>query len=121
MLVPVLMVRDVVEALAFLTGVLDFRLLQATPPEAPFYAVLLRGGDELHLNRAPEPGRCGGATVIVVCDDVDSLFAAFGARGLAPASKADSPVHAGPIDQSWGTREVYVDDPSGNTIVFQQR
>jgi hypothetical protein len=29
-------------------------------------------------------------------------------------------VHAGPIDQTWGTREFYVDDPDGNTLRFTQ-
>jgi hypothetical protein len=29
-------------------------------------------------------------------------------------------VHEGPLDQSWGTREFYVDDPDGNTIRFTQ-
>ena len=29
-------------------------------------------------------------------------------------------VHEGPIDQSWGTREFYVDDPDGNTLRFTQ-
>ena len=24
----------------------------------------------------------------------------------------------GPIDRSWGTRELYVDDPDGNTLRF---
>lgn len=34
----------------------------------------------------------------------------------------DSPqgVHEGPINQSWGTREFYVDDPDGNTLRFTQ-
>jgi hypothetical protein len=29
-------------------------------------------------------------------------------------------VHEGPLDQTWGTREFYVDDPDGNTIRFVQ-
>ena len=29
-------------------------------------------------------------------------------------------VHEGPIDQSWGTREVYGDDPDGNTLRLTQ-
>ena len=27
-------------------------------------------------------------------------------------------VHEGPINQTWGTREFYVDDPDGNTLRF---
>jgi len=121
MLIPMMIVRDVPEALTFYTSVLDFKLALAMPEEAPFYAILTRGSDELHLNLSPGQGRFGHCSAIVLCDDVDALFASFRARGLPVTSKADSPVHEGPLDQSWGTREVYIDDPSGNTLVFQQR
>lgn len=121
MIVPVLMVRDVPEAIAFHTGVLDFKLAFASPDEAPFYAVLTRGADELHLNLAPEQKRAGHSSTMVVCGDVDAAFASFVARGLSVPARPQSPVHEGPLDQTWGTREVYIDDPSGNTIIFQQR
>jgi hypothetical protein len=29
-----------------------------------------------------------------------------------------TPIHLGPIDQSWGVREMYVLDPDGNCIRF---
>jgi catechol 2,3-dioxygenase-like lactoylglutathione lyase family enzyme len=121
MLIPVLIVRDVPEAIAFYTGVLDFELASATPPEAPFYAILTRGADELHINLTHEQKSFGQTSSIVLCDDVDALFASFVARGLSAPTKQNSPVHDGPLDQTWGTREVYIDDPSGNTIIFQQR
>lgn len=121
MIIPVLMVRDMREAIAFYTGVLDFELVFASPDEAPFYAVLTRGSDELHVNLTPGQGRFGHSSAIVVCDDVDAVFASFISRGLSVPTRAESPVHEGPLDQTWGTREVYVDDPSGNTIIFQQR
>jgi len=121
MLIPLLIVRDMPEAIAFYTQVLDFELASAMPEEAPFYAVLTRGGEEMHLNLTPGESRFGHGSAIVVCEDVDALFAGFVARGLAVPGRANSPVHAGPLDQSWGTREVYVDDPSGNVLVFQQR
>jgi catechol 2,3-dioxygenase-like lactoylglutathione lyase family enzyme len=121
MLIPVLIVRDMEEATAFLTGVLDFELAVALPRDAPFYAVLTRGGDELHLQLAPDPGCYPRGSAIVVCDDVDAVFASFIGKGLSVPTKADSPVHAGPLEQTWGTREVYIDDPSGNTMIFQQR
>jgi catechol 2,3-dioxygenase-like lactoylglutathione lyase family enzyme len=120
-LIPMLIVRDMPEAIAFYTRILDFDLASASPSEAPFYAVLTRGADEMHLNLTPGEGRFGHCSAIVLCDDVDALFASFVARGLSVPSRADSPVHEGPLDQSWGTREVYIDDPSGNTLVFQQR
>jgi catechol 2,3-dioxygenase-like lactoylglutathione lyase family enzyme len=121
LLIPILIVRDMQEAIAFYTGVLDLDLRFAWPQEAPFYAVLGRGEDELHLNLRQENDRRGPASAIVVCADVDALWASFIARGLAVPSRPESPVHEGPLEQTWGTREFYVDDPSGNTLVFQQR
>ena len=53
--------------------------------------------------------------------DVDALFAGFRARGLDPSGKPDSPVHQGPLDQTWGTREFYAEDPDGNVLRFTQR
>lgn len=121
MMIPVLIVRDVPEAIAFFTHLLDFALVVATPDDAPFHAVLRRGADEVQLNLAHGDRAAGGASFIVICDDIDARFAAFVDRGLAVPTRADSPVHAGPLDQSWGTREVYIDDPSRNTIIYQQR
>lgn len=121
MLAPVLMVRDMPEAIGFYTDILDFELAFSSSGEVPFYAVLTRGADELHLNLAFEQRPAGGSSAIVVCDNVDALFASFVDRGLVVPTRADSPVHEGPLDQTWGTREVYIDDPSGNTVIFQQR
>jgi hypothetical protein len=55
-------------------------------------------------------------------DDVDALFRTFRMRGLKTPGNPEAPgaVHEGPIDQSWGTREFYVDDPDGNTLRFIQ-
>jgi catechol 2,3-dioxygenase-like lactoylglutathione lyase family enzyme len=121
MLIPVLIVRDMPEAITFLTDVLDFELSSAMPPEAAFYAIFTRGADELHINLTHGGKVFGQSNSIVLCDDIDALFATFVARGLSVPTRKNSPVHDGPLDQTWGTREVYVDDPSGNTIIFQQR
>lgn len=121
MLIPVLFVRDMSEALTFYAGVLDFKVDFASPVEEPFYAILTRGSDELHLNVMPDRGRFGPASVIVLCDNVDARFKSFRDRGLSVPTRPNSPVHEGPLDQTWGTREVYIDDPSGNTLVFQER
>ncbi len=52
--------------------------------------------------------------------DVDELFKSYLARGLDTSRKAASPVHQGPVDQTWGKREFYVTDPDGNTLRFGQ-
>ena len=49
----------------------------------------------------------------------DVLFDKFLARGLVRPN-TPGPVHQGPTDQTWGTREFYVDDPDGNTLRFTQ-
>ncbi|MBS0297209.1 MAG: VOC family protein [Proteobacteria bacterium] len=121
MLIPVFTVRDMAEAVAFYTGVVDFQVGFGMEGDTPFYVGLTRGPDELHLalhfGETPR-GRC---SAVVVCEDVDALFAAFLARGFVAPNRPESPVHQGPLDQTWGTREVYIDDPSGNTLCFQQR
>lgn len=121
MLIPILSVRDMAEAISFYTGVLDFRIAFAWPGEHAIYAGLMRGADEMHLALATPNDHHGRCSVMVLCEDVDAVFESFKARGLAVPSRAGSPVHEAPLDQSWGTREVYIDDPSGNTLVFQQR
>lgn len=121
MLIPIFVVRDMAEAIAFHTQILDFQLAFGWPAEAPTYASLTRGADELHLVLTPGEGRYGHCSAMLLCDDVDALFARFEARGLVTPPRPDSPVHEGPLDQTWGTREVYIDDPSGNTLILQQR
>jgi hypothetical protein len=63
-----------------------------------------------------------GQAIAVLTDDVDALFRKFRARGLRTPGNPEAPtmVHEGPIDQSWGTSEFYVDDPDGNTLRFMQ-
>ncbi len=121
MLVPTLFVRNIDEAVEFLTRVVDFELVSTMPEETPFYAVLTRDEDELHLSLPAGPRVPGTGATIVVCKDADALFVEFIARGLQIPINSGSPVHEGPLDQTWGTREFCVDDPSGNTLVFQQR
>ncbi len=119
MMIPTMNVSDMTKALAFYTGVLDFMLVHAWPEEAPGYAVLTRGADELHLSGFGN--KPVGHAAIVLVPEVDALFAHFRVRGLDPSHKPESPVHQGPLDQTWGTREFYADDPDGNTLVFQRR
>jgi catechol 2,3-dioxygenase-like lactoylglutathione lyase family enzyme len=120
-LVPTIRCRSMAEALAFYTNVLDFRP-EGTWPAAgdPSFSVLTRDGHELHLSSHGGDGVFGQAIAVLV-PDADALFAAFVARGLDPAARPESPVHQAPLDQSWGSREFYVDDPDGNTLRFIQR
>ena len=121
MIIPTLIVRDVTEAVDFLTKVLDFTCASMWPEDRPFYGVLTRGADELHVALNSSTSAQGASSAIVVCDNVDGLFESFRKRGLSVPARPESPVHEGPTDQSWGTREVYLTDPSGNTLIYQQR
>lgn len=67
-----------------------------------------------------ESERLFGSIVNIWVEDVDSLFAKYKSRGLNPSGNPNSPVHLGPIDQTWGRREFYVTDPDGNTLRFGQ-
>jgi uncharacterized glyoxalase superfamily protein PhnB len=78
---------------------------------------LINEGAELQLSILPGDQKPGTAVNIRV-DDVDTLFKKYVQRGLDTAMKKDSPVHQGPVNQTWGVREFYVTDPSGNTLRF---
>jgi uncharacterized glyoxalase superfamily protein PhnB len=118
--IPTIRCRQIGPALAFYTELLGFtRLGSVAPPTDPAREVLERDGDRLFLSSHSGDGAFGQALVIA-CDDADAAWAALRARGYTPPAHraAESPVHAGPLDQTWGTREFYVDDPDGNTLRF---
>lgn len=107
-------------SLAFYTGVLDFeRVGGDNDLTDPSFSTLSRNGDRLLLSSHAGDGEFG-QVIVITTDDVDAVFLGFRQRGLRTPGNSDSPVHEGPIDQSWGTRELYVDDPDGNTLRFTQ-
>jgi catechol 2,3-dioxygenase-like lactoylglutathione lyase family enzyme len=108
-------------SLTFYTGILDFRRIDENGVVDPTFCALDRRGDRLFLSSHAGDGEFGQA-IVVTTDDVDSLVRSFRDRGLVTPGNPDSPqfVHEGPIDQTWGTREFYVDDPDGNTLRFVQ-
>lgn len=121
MIVPTVRVTDMARAVDFYTHVLDFEHVGTWPAMAdPSYTILVRNGDELGLSSHAGDGVVGQKVTVLV-DDVDTLHATFVARGLDQGHRRDSPLHLGPTDQSWGTREFCADDPDGNGIIFTQR
>lgn len=118
-IVPVLRVSDMDAALDFYGRVLgcvtEFRY--AAGPVGPHYAGVSLDGHAMHLSTFSGDGRCG-AVVYFYIDDADALFRGFVARGLRTPGDAGSPVHEGPVDQSWGMREFYVRDLDGNGLRF---
>ena len=117
-IIPTIKCRNIKPSVAFYTRVMDFRLADDSDLHDPAHIILRRAGDVLFLSSHTGDG-VFGQHVVVMVEDIDALFQKFLRRGLVLPER-DSPVHRGPIDQTWGTREFYVDDPDGNTIVFTQ-
>ena len=120
-IIPTVKCSDIRRSVAFYTEVLDF----AVHPEwsvlsDPGFAWLTRAGAVLNLSSHSGDGVVGQAVVVEVTG-IDALFETFRSRGLKTPGSPDSPVHEGPLNQSWGTREFYVNDPDGNTLRFTQR
>ena len=121
-IIPTIRCSNMRASLAFYAGVLDFERVDVDDDLAdPSVTVLARHGDQLILSSHRGDGAFGQA-VVVTTDNVDALVRKFRARGLRTPGNPDAPaqVHEGPIDQSWGAREFYVDDPDGNTLRFTQ-
>jgi catechol 2,3-dioxygenase-like lactoylglutathione lyase family enzyme len=121
-IIPTVRCRSMRAALTFYTGVLDFERVDGDDTlDDPCFSVLMRKGSPLFLSSHRGDGEFGQA-IAVLTDDVDALFRKFRTRGLRTPGNPDAPqaVHEGPIDQTWGTREFYVDDPDGNTLRFTQ-
>ena len=119
-LIPVMRCRDMQASVAFYTRVLDFeRVDTADDPAELDFITIKRGSDRLALSH--DDGAVG-TVVVVSTSDVDAAFRLFRRRGLQTPGNPDAPtqVHEGPIDQTWGTREFYVEDPDGNTLRFTQ-
>jgi hypothetical protein len=105
------------ESIAFYTDILDFKMkYDDYPPGFPVMDIAKEDG-ELQLS-----AMCGqkafGCSVNVQVDDLDRLFNKFVERGLDTPNKENSPVRQGPLDQTWGIREFYVDEQDGNTLSF---
>jgi catechol 2,3-dioxygenase-like lactoylglutathione lyase family enzyme len=121
-IIPNVRCRSMRAALAFYTGILDFVRVDGDDTlDDPSFSAIARGVDFIFLSSHGGDGSFGQA-IAILTDDVDALFRKFRGRGLATRGNPDAPqeVHEGPIDQTWGTREFYVDDPDGNTLRFTQ-
>lgn len=75
----------------------------------PCYMGLTRDGVWIHVSSFSGDGVSGGVVNLLV-EDVDTLHAELVAKGVR--------IDTGPVDQTWGTREMYVKDADGNSIRF---
>lgn len=116
--VPIFYCSNMKEAIRFYTTILDFQLAAGDTPDD--VVVGLHHGDAwLHLTSLKGDQKSGVAVNVFV-DDIDALFKKYVSRGLDTSGKEQSPVHQGPLDQTWGRREFYVTDADGNTLRFTQ-
>jgi len=117
-MIPLFKCRNLKDAVDFYTRILDFELKYADPSANDWGGADLINNDvELQLTTY-ESDTLYGSVVNIWVDDVDSLFSKYVERGLDTSNKKESPVHQGPLDQTWGTREFYVTDTDGNTLRF---
>ena len=77
----------------------------------PCYMGVVRDGVEIHLSSFSGDGVAGNCVVVLV-DDVDAVHEELRTKNVT--------ITAGPVDQSWGNREMYVADPDRNSIRFTQ-
>ncbi len=113
--IPVLHVSSSAKAEDFYCTRLGFRLdfacrFDDARPD-PCYMGFTRDGASLHVSSFSGDGVSGGVVYLLV-DDVDVLRAELVAKDVA--------IDTGPIDQTWGNREMYVKDSDGNCIRFVQ-
>ena len=71
--------------------------------------VISRDGVWLHISSFSGDGVSGGVVNLLV-DSVDALHAELVAKGVSIAVE--------PVDQTWGTREMYVKDSDVNCVRF---
>jgi uncharacterized glyoxalase superfamily protein PhnB len=112
--IPLLHVSDPISAESFYCDQLGFTKVFAYRPfgeSGPCYLGLIRDNVRLHLSSFPEDGTPGNAIVLIV-DNVDALYNEFVQKGVK--------IHLNPTDQSWGNREMYINDIDNNSIRFTQ-
>jgi catechol 2,3-dioxygenase-like lactoylglutathione lyase family enzyme len=120
-IIPLMHCRDMAQSLFFYTRILDFEHVGTWPQQgSPSYSIIKKENIEINLSTHRGDGVPGNVVIIEV-QNIDALFNTYLIRGLDTSLKKESPVHQGPLDQTWGTREFYVTDPSGNTLRFSEK
>ncbi len=77
----------------------------------PCYMGISRDGIWVHVSSFSGDGVAGGVVNFLV-ESVDALHAELVKKGVRIAVE--------PVDQTWGTREMYMKDADGNSIRFIQ-
>jgi catechol 2,3-dioxygenase-like lactoylglutathione lyase family enzyme len=115
-MIPLLRCSNLKEAVTFYTTVLDFTLKYPAEIDNGWIS-LINNDAELLLTGTDGTPRIA---VYIHVSDIDALYKKYISRGLLIPNNPNSPVHNRPINQTWGVREFYVNDPCGNTLRFAQ-
>jgi uncharacterized glyoxalase superfamily protein PhnB len=111
--IPLLHVSGAAAAEEFYCKKLGFRLAFAHRSDEakadPCYMGIERDGVWMHVSSFSGDGVAGGVANLIV-ENVDELCAELVKKGVKIA--------VGPVDQTWGTREMYVKDGDGNCVRF---
>lgn len=111
--IPLLHVSNTGAAREFYCDRMGFKFEFAHRPDGvksdPCYMGISRDGVWLHLSSFSGDGVAGGVVNFFV-DDVDILHAELVDKGVKIAVE--------PVNQTWGTREMYIKDADGNSMRF---
>lgn len=114
---PQLVVSDIVKTAEYYRDIFGFSILGYFA-EPPVYAIVERGGVEIHFGKAEASGvsnvevRSGSFDVYVWVSDIKALFDEL------TASAAN--IVEGPVKRIYESTEVVVKDCNGFTIVFAE-
>ena len=120
-LFPMLSVADLDRSVAFYGSILGGQETYRFPAEgSPDFVVLRIGSSDIGLakigsapplhGRPLRPATGHRVELCVYVDDVDEAIEALRAIG--------APVVVEPVDQPWGERVAYVEDPDGNLVML---
>ena len=115
---PSLGFRDVKQATEYYTAVLGFEcpggVFEGVPGEGGIYAIVRRGGIEIHLQIRRREAIVGRESiegdVYLFVPDVDDLFEEFRGKGVT--------IHRTPRDSPYGLRDFVIEDPEGHRLTF---
>jgi lactoylglutathione lyase len=116
-IMPMLSVADMAASRRFYEEILGGQLVYQFPPEGePVFLTLKFGETEVGLGVLGDKGvhgrplRPASGHRIELCINVDDVDAAVAVLA--------APVVMAPIDQPWGERAAYVEDPDGNLVML---
>ncbi len=111
-LIPILRSFDEVKAREFYCGFLGFEIdfEHRFEPDTPLYMQVSRDGVAVHLSEH-HGDAAPGSSVRIQVDDIDGLH-----RELS--GKAYKYARPGIQEQPWGRREMTINDPFGNKVIF---